>query len=252
MRNRKLRWMSGYILFAIILSSCNLGATPVPTMDVGVIQTQAFSQVMTQAAAAFTPTVMPTNTPVSTATLSAPPTFAAIGGGDATPFAFDTPLPGLTPLAISPVPTVAGAVATITTENGCNNGSFISESTPFDGQVLEPNKPYEKHFVIMNTGSCTWDEGYAFVFQPNYSSAGFKGYDILLRKEIDFTPPGKSIDFVIKLRSGVQPGTYIGSWKLRDDGGNYFGPLVFVKYVIGTRAEQEAADATATAAAEDD
>jgi hypothetical protein len=132
-------------------------------------------------------------------------------------------------------------VATITTENGCNNGAFIGESAPYDGEVLIPSTPYEKHFDLMNTGSCAWDEGYAFVFQPAYSTEGFKGYDIAIRKAENYTAPGKTITFVMKLTSSHIPGEHIGSWKMRDDGGNYFGPLVYVKYVIGTKSEREAA-----------
>ena len=241
MKARKFEWVIGYLVLAIILGSCNIGATPVPTQDIGAIQTQAFAQVMTQVAAAFTPTAMPTNTLAPTSPPAALPTFAPIGGGSGTvtPFDFNTPLPGLTQVAATPVPT-AGAYATITTKNGCTDGAFVGESAPYDGAVLRPNEPYEKHFDIMNTGTCDWDEGFAFVFQPGYSTEGFKGYDIQLRKEVDFTKPGEVITFVIKLKAGVQPGTYIGSWKLRDDGGNYFGPLVFVKYVVGTRSEREA------------
>jgi len=255
MKFQKAHWLIGYTVLAIILSSCNLGATPVPTQDVGAIQTQAFSMVLTQVAAASTPTSLPTNTPEPTATLAAPPTFAAIGGGAVeTPFPFNTPQPGLTPVVLSPVPTVAGSVPTITTKNGCNDGAFIGESAPYDGEVLEPSRWYEKHFDIMNTGSCTWDEGYTFVFLPEFSTPGFDGYDIKLRKDVDFIKPGKVITFVIKLKSSVKAGEHIGSWKMRDDGGNFFGPLVYVKYVVGTRAERQAASeaATATAEAEDD
>jgi hypothetical protein len=258
MKFRKAQWLIGYTILAMILSSCNLGATPVPTQDVGAIQTQAFEQVMTQAAAAYTPTVMPTDTLAPTNTLAAPPTFASIGGGSAgsgtaTPFSFNTPQPGLTQPVLSPVPTIAGSVPTITTENGCNNGAFIGESAPYDGDVLEPSKAFEKNFDLMNTGSCAWDEGYAFVFQPTYSTPGFKGYDILIKKAENYTAPGKKITFSMKLTSSHIPGEHIGSWKMRDDAGNYFGPLVYVKYVIGTKAEREAAQTAAakTAAADD-
>jgi hypothetical protein len=241
MKFRKAQWLIGYTILAMILSSCNLGATPVPTQDIGAIQTQAFELVLTQVAAASSPTPLPTFTQAPTATLAAPATFAAIGGGVETPFPFNTSLPGLTPVALSPVPTVPGMVATITTENGCNNGAFIGESAPYDGEVLIPSTPYEKHFDLMNTGSCAWDEGYAFVFQPAYSTEGFKGYDIAIRKAENYTAPGKTITFVMKLTSSHIPGEHIGSWKMRDDGGNYFGPLVYVKYVIGTKSEREAA-----------
>lgn len=241
MKNRKTQWLIGCTMLAVILSSCNFGATPAPTQDVGAIQTQAFSQVLTQVAAASSPTPLPTYTAEPTATLSAPPTFAPIGGNVVeTPFPFNTPLPGLTPVVVSsPVPTVSGGM--IPTKNGCNDGVFTGESAPYDGAVLEPSRWYEKNFTYINTGSCAWDEGYAFVFMPTYSTPGFKGYDIPIRKIVDFTKPGKSITFTIKLKSSHIPGEHIGAWKLRDDGGNYFGSLVYVKYVIGTKAQREAA-----------
>jgi hypothetical protein len=253
MKFHKLQWPVVYTMLAIILSSCNLGATPAPTQDIGAIQTEAFNQVLTQVALASSPTPLPTYTALpATPTLIVPPTFAPIGGGlsTATPFPFNTAQPGLglTPLA-SPVPTLGGAVATITTKNGCNDGILISESAPYDGQVLDPNQYYEKHFDFKNIGTCTWDEGYTFVFQPAFSTPGFKGYDIRFRKVEDFTPPQKVVTFVIKLNASNVAGEHIGAWKLRDDGGNYFGSLVWVKYVIVSRSGRDSMTATAAAAA---
>jgi hypothetical protein len=252
MKFRKLQWPVVYTMLAIILSSCNLGATPAPTQDVAAIQTEAFNQVLTQVAAANSPTPLPTNTALpATATLQAAPTFAPAGGsGTATPFPFNTAQPGLglTPLA-SPVPTLGGVVSTVTTKNGCNDGIMTSESAPYDGAMLNPGEDYEKSFAFLNTGTCAWDEGYAFVFQPTYSTPDFKGYDIVFRKEKDFTAPGKAISFIVKLKASQAPGEHIGVWKLRDDGGNYFGSMVWVKYVVGTRPERESL--TATAEAED-
>jgi hypothetical protein len=250
MKFRKLQWPVVYTMLAIILSSCNLGATPAPTQDVAAIQTEAFNQVLTQVAAANSPTPLPTNTALpATATLQAAPTFAPAGGsGTATPFPFNTAQPGLglTPLA-SPVPTLGGVVSTVTTKNGCNDGIMTSESAPYDGAMLNPGEDYEKSFAFLNTGTCAWDEGYAFVFQPTYSTPDFKGYDIVFRKEKDFTAPGKAISFIVKLKASQAPGEHIGVWKLRDDGGNYFGSMVWVKYVVGTRPERESLTATAEA-----
>jgi hypothetical protein len=195
--------------------------------------------VLTQVALQSTATLPPTNTALpATPTLMSPPTFAPVGGGvsTVTPFAFNTPLPGvgLTPLA-SPVPTLGGIVPTITTKNGCNDGTLVSESAPYDGAILNAGQPYEKAFAFLNTGSCAWDEGYAFIFQPAFSTPGFKGYDILFRKTEDFTAPQKGITFILKLEASNVPGEHIGSWKLRDDAGNYFGSLVYVKYVINKK-----------------
>ncbi len=232
MKFRKLLWLAAVTMLAVILSSCNLGATPAPTQDLGAIQTQAFNQVLTQVALQSSPTPLPTNTVLPPATLAVPATFAPVGGGTVTPFAFNTPLPGfaLTPLA-SPVPTI-GVYSTITTKNGCNDGVFVAESEPFDGDVLQRGKNFDKVFQILNTGSCTWDEGYVFAFLPDFSTPGFKGSDIVIKKPEDFTKPGSSISFVLKLTSNNKPGQYQGTWKLRDDAGNYFGPMVHVLYVI--------------------
>ena len=234
MKFRKSLWLMAVTMLAVILSSCNLGATPAPTQDLGAIQTEAFNQVLTQVALASSPTPMSTNTALPTATLAAPATFAPIGGGSgtATPFAFNTPLPGLalTPLA-SPVPTI-GIYSTVTTKNGCNDGVFISESEPFDDDVLQPAKNFEKVFTILNTGTCTWDEGYVFAFLPEFSTPGFKGSDIVIDKADEFTKPQSTQSFVLKLTTDNKPGTYQGTWKLRDEAGNYFGPMVHVRYVI--------------------
>jgi hypothetical protein len=237
MKVRKLKWLVGYMALAIILSSCNIGATPAPTQDVGAIQTQAFAQVMTQVVAAYTPTSMPTNTAQPTVTLAVVPTFAPIGGGNSTvtPFAFNTPLPGLTPVALSPVPTLSGPLSTVTTKNGCNDGILISESAPYDGAYLTPGQEYQKSFEFLNTGTCVWDEGYAFVFQPTYSTEGFKGSDIVFRKAEDYTKPQARLTLIIEFKASNVPGEHIGVWKLRDDGGSYFGSMVWVKYMINTK-----------------
>src|SRR3989304_2204813 len=97
MKFRKSLWLMAVTMLAVILSSCNLGATPAPTQDLGAIQTQAFNLVLTQVALASSPTPLPTNPTLPTATPEAPPTFAPVGGGESTvtPFAFNTPLPGL-------------------------------------------------------------------------------------------------------------------------------------------------------------
>jgi hypothetical protein len=250
MKFHKSHWLVVYTMLTVILSSCNLGATPVPTLDVGAIQTQAFSQVLTQVALANTPTPMPTNTLAPTVTLSAPPTFAPVGGGVETPIPFNTPQPGLTPLAIalSPVATLSGGM--LPTKNGCNDGIYKGESAPYDGSVLDPSHGFQKNFTYQNIGTCTWDEGYALVFMPDFSTPGFKGYDIVIKKPEDFTKPLGFITFSLKLTSSVVAGEHTGAWKLRDDGGNYFGSMVRVNYIIGTRADRGIAAETATKAAE--
>lgn len=240
----KFRTISGLAIFtalSIILSSCNLGATPpAATQDVGAVQTEAFNQIMTQAASQLTQTAaavpQPTNTLEPSPTSNVPPTFAPVGGGAATPtpLLFNTQQPGFTPLA-SPIPSpTLGSVATVTTKNGCNDGRYVGETAPLDGTVVKAGSKIKKGWQIENIGTCDWDEGYIFKFRPDLSTPGLAGYDIVIYKyrPEDFTLVGHSQTFIVKLTAPTTPGTYKGYWKLRDDAGNYFGPLVSIWIVV--------------------
>jgi hypothetical protein len=240
MNHRKSFWMLSILASALVLSACNLGATPLPAVDPAAIQTQAFNEVLTQVASGQTqtaqaapPTALPTGTAMPTATLGGFPTFAPAGGiGTITPFAFNTAQPGFTPITTA-LPTL-GVVATITTKNGCNDGTYLGETKPYDKSVVKGGTDFSKAWTILNTGTCTWDEGYRFEYLADSSSPELKGYTIVLpkNKPSDYTKPGFSQSFVVHLHAPGTPGEYKAYWKLRDDSGNYFGPLVSVWIVI--------------------
>lgn len=99
-------------------------------------------------------------------------------------------------------------IPTTTTKNGCNDGLYISESAPYDNDVLQPGKTFEKSWKIKNLGTCTWDEGYTFAFLPVLSTEGFQGSDIVIKKPEDFIEPGKSVTFIRQLVTNNKPGTY--------------------------------------------
>jgi hypothetical protein len=237
MKFRKTIWVAGLLIPAILLSSCNIGAAPPPEQDVGAIQTEAFGVVLTQAAIqqtqtalAIPPTPMPTDTPFPTP--GELPTLDL--NSTNTPFAFNTQQPGFTPLVV-PTATIAGAaVSTVTTRNGCNDASFMGESGIKDGETIEAGKSFHRAFMLLNTGECTWDEGYSFAYLPESSTPGFPGYSIILlkNKPEDFTKPGHTQTYVLKFNAPKTPGTYKAYWKMKDDAGNLFGPLVWLEIIV--------------------
>jgi hypothetical protein len=241
MISRKSILLSGTLLMIVALSACNMGATPPPTEDPGAIQTQAFNVVLTQVALnqtqtaqALPPTALPTNTAQPTATIGSIPTISIFGTN--TPFAFNTQQPGLTPLALPTTAPTIGAYSTLTTQNGCNNGIMISESAPFDGATIKIGKEFNKSWTLLNTGTCDWDEGYTFSFRPEWStspegaSIGYFGKDEVIPKNGEFTKPGQQRTFTVNLKSPNKLGEYVWSWRLKDDAGNLFGSLVFIKF----------------------
>jgi hypothetical protein len=235
MKLEKYAWLVGiFLIVAVSLSSCNLGATPMPTPDLGVMQTEAFNMVMTQSAiqqtqtAAAFPTPVPTNTPLPTPTAGVLPTFAPLGGGSAS-----TPAAGMTPLAPL-APTATGLVATVTTKNGCNDGTYLYDNGPSDWDALEAGKPYSVTFSIQNVGTCPWKEGYSFVLVEQYSTPGIKWdvTSIVIKKGDGVTDPQNSQSFTVKFTTPTTPGRYEGYWKLRDETNQPFGPQVWIKFTI--------------------
>jgi hypothetical protein len=233
MKLRKQIWPTGFLLAAIMLSACNIGATPAPTQDAAAIQSTALAQVMstvsaqqTQTAAAIPPTALPTDTLVPIATIQV--TFPSTGGESATPFGIGTLIPGTTPLAISTV--TSGVVSTITTKNGCNDGTYIGETGPFDYDEVNIGEAISKGWTILNTGTCPWDEGYVFQFLADQSDPEIQGQSIVLpkNKPEDYTKPGASQTYIVKFNAPKTAGVFKGYWKLKDDAGNFFGPLVSV------------------------
>jgi hypothetical protein len=86
----------------------------------------------------------------------------------------------------------------------------------------------EQFFHFRNTGTCAWDEGYGFIFQAQISSPELEGNNIILPKNklSDYTVPGNEIRYKAIVKAPKVAGDYVAYWKLRDDGGNLFGPLV--------------------------
>jgi len=210
------------IVLAVILTACNLSATPAPTQDVGAIQTQVVEQVHTQIAMQRTQTAMavsPTSLPSFTPAVSSTPGgFATFTFTTGTPFVFNTPS-GLTPLA-SAAPTQI--------VDPCLQSGFISDVTIPDGTVMRPGEHFMKSWEIQNTGNCTWDDG----FKLKYLGGDLGGHDILIDQTLEFVKPGQIQEYKIDLTAPLVEREYTDCWKMQDDGGNFFGTYLCVVIVV--------------------
>lgn len=224
---------------AMILASCNMGATPAPTVDVNAVNTAAVATAMGQLSAQFTQTALaaPTQTQVPTNTAISLPTFAA---GSAVPttagglptVSFNS-TPNTTPLAgFTALPTVAGSSGGPTQSLGdaCNNNVFEGDVTIPDGTLMDGGQNFQKVWAVRNTGSCTWDDGYALVYiggsNPDLDPVNYqfgRGGD-----DSDFVSSGEGINLGINLTTPCAVGEYEGHWRMRDDRGNYFGTVLSV------------------------
>jgi len=220
------------IAAALLLAGCNVGAAPSPTLDVNAINTAIVGTTVAQLSVQFTQTALalPTSTPAPTDTQAVLPTFALPTQSGASPttgalptLSFNTtPVAGFTQLA-SPAP-AGGATAAL--GDACNNSAFEGDVTIPDGTVLKPGEDFEKTWAIRNTGTCTWDEGYAFVFIGGDNA--IDPYDFKFKLTKDFVAGGEAVNLSIKLTAPLKSGTYSGTWRMRNDQGYYFGQIFSV------------------------
>jgi len=226
---------------ALFLTSCNIGATAAPTTDVNALSTAIVQTTVAQISAQFTQTalVAPTNTPEAN-TLVLPT--LDVSGGAASPtidvaslptFSFsDTAVPtvavGVDTPTVGPTPVTLPSVAPSNAlGDACNNNVFISDVTIPDGSVLKPGFNFQKIWAVKNTGSCTWDEGYALVYIGG-SKPDLDPYDFIITKKSDFVAGGAGVNLTINLTTPCKPGKYEGHWRMRNDQGYYFGWILSV------------------------
>lgn len=219
---------------ALILSACNVGAAPSPTLDVNAINTAIVGTTVAQFSAQFTQTALaaPTNTPLPTNTPQELPTFALptldTSGAlptvsfNTTPGAAVTPLAGFTAIASPAAPGATQALG-----DACTNSAFEADVTIPDGTVLKGGEDFQKIWKIRNTGSCTWDEGFALVYIGG-SSPNLDPYNFEIKQSKDFVTGGSAVNIALNLTAPCAPGKYEGHWRMRSDGGYFFGTIVSV------------------------
>ncbi len=248
---KSLQKVGFIVLAALLLTACNMGATPAPTADVNAINTAAVATAMGQLSAQFTQTALaaqtsttlPTTTAVSLATF--PPTSTGIAGNSAlttsgalptvsfnsnsTPVTGTTQLAGFTPLPSPAAPT--GPTQSL--GDACNNSQFLGDITIPDDTVLKPGVNFQKVWALKNTGTCTWDDGYALVYIGG-STPDLDPYTYNFSKKTDkdFVKAGETINIGINLTTPCKPGKYEGTWRMRNDKGYYFGTYLTVRVEV--------------------
>lgn len=219
MRIKKLTWAGILLFVAAALASCNVGSTPEPTIDVNAIFTLAAATMDAQLNSQETQTAQAAS-PTSPATMTPAPTFPVIPLG--------TPLSGNTPGGAVLPTTSTGGGGLGSTAVGCDDASFQSETIP-DGTQFNAGDDFTKSWSFQNTGTCTWNSGYSFAFVTGDLMGG---KDILISKDADFTAPGHSQAFNVKLTAPATAGEYKGFWQMKNAAGTAFGSRVWVDIVV--------------------
>lgn len=211
--------MIATILIIIVSAACSLPFT-IQTVDdqISTLAAQTVQAWQTQNAPTQTPgptsTSLPTQTPLPTQT--AYPTY--------TPVATYTLIATVIQAATATPKTLPTA-----TPQPCNQAYFISETIP-DGTKFSPGTEFTKSWRLKNTGTCTWNPNYKFVFISGDQMGGVNSV-----KLDDYVSPGEKFDVLVNLKAPAKPGTYIGYWRLQAADGFQFGQ-VYVQIKVPSAA----------------
>lgn len=174
------------MLFALVLSSCNLPSSAPQTEEPNAIFTQAALTVQAQLNQA------PTSAPFNTPTLPPPqPTNTAIT------------LPTLPPATNTPVASATPV---------CDQGQYIKDVTIPDGTTFAPGITFTKTWRLRNAGTCTWS-GYSLVFDSGDAMSGTSPI------AIGTVGPGQEVDLSVNLTAPATNGSYRGYWRIRTPSG---------------------------------
>lgn len=137
------------------------------------------------------------------------------GGGVPTPIPPTTiPPTGVPPTGVPPTapPPVSCTPSSI----------FITDVTVPDGTSFAPGTPFVKTWRVLNSGSCTWDNGYSIVFTGGEQLNGQSP------SPIPRTAIGEQADVSVSMFAPSTPGTHAGIWQLQASNGQRFGTLLTV------------------------
>ena len=186
---QRLPTLAGVLVLSLLLPACNYPSSQ-PTADVlATSAAETVAALLTQPARITLPPAVATDTPVPSTDTPVPPTAT---------------LPG-------PSPTVGSA--------GCTDkATFVSDVTIPDDTNIAAGNSFVKTWRLQNSGTCTWNTGYALVFQSGNNLSG--------PASVPFTgsvAPGSTVDLSVNLTAPSSPGSYKGNWILRNDSGVLYG-----------------------------
>lgn len=146
-----------------------------------------------------------------------------VGQFTATPSAAQvTETPAFTTAALTATPAPATQTPTPAVTTSCTNqASFVRDVSIPDGSVMLPRFTFVKTWELKNTGTCTWDAGYAVVFAKRGSSMG--GPDATPVVTSGQVKPGDSAQVSVTLHAPAKLGDYAGDWELRSADNQLFG-----------------------------
>jgi len=132
---------------------------------------------------------------------------------------------------LSPTPTPLASPTSLTTKAPptapppgssnivpCYRAEYVADVTIPDGTIIAPGASFMKRWSVKNTGSCTWNSTYKFVFMDGDVLGGAYVYNFP-----GVAAPNDTVEIPIQLYAPTATGTYTGYWKIQAPDKTLFG-----------------------------
>jgi len=183
------RLISVVLVFGTLMTACVPTASPTPSFETVVAQTQAAMQTQLAIVSTITPYVPPTETPIL-------PTF--------TPSP-TTSVPTTTPTAVTPTPAQAYCIS-----------NFSNVNVPNKTQ-MKGGQNFTKTWTLTNGGSASWTTDFKVIY---VSGDSMNASAVNLDRVVD---PGTSINVSVDLISPTNDGEHQANFMILTDKGETFG-----------------------------
>lgn len=113
------------------------------------------------------------------------------------------------------------------------SATFVSETVP-DGTIEQPGAQFLKTWRIQNSGTCSWDSTWQFVYVSGDVMGGAFVYNFPQP-----AAPGETVDVPVAFTAPTSDGQHTGYWKIKSPWGLVFGDSgsgnpFWVQIVVGS------------------
>ncbi|MCB8927209.1 MAG: hypothetical protein H6652_16450 [Ardenticatenaceae bacterium] len=114
----------------------------------------------------------------------------------------------------------------ISVDEGPSNGIYVADVTIPDDTRMTAGQVFTKTWRVKNTGKRPWGAGFQLLFE--------KGTPMTTQQSMPLPAcaPGQEVEISIAQTAPTKPGTYFGDWRMRDDRGEIFGEILFLRIVV--------------------
>ena len=107
-----------------------------------------------------------------------------------------------------------------------SNGVYVADVTIPDDTRMAAGQAFTKTWRVKNVGKRPWGDGFRLVFVAATAMTTQRSIPL------PACAPGQEVEISIQQTAPARRGTYFGDWKMRDDRGNLFGEILFLRIIV--------------------